>query len=462
VLAFIAIIAVYALGKKFLLSQLHLSVAAFSMNNATSPLDLFKRTLLVGNLETLFSPTVNHVIFVNAGTLVALLALGWRKRFLPYMAVVVAYLGGQLLYGGINEFRIFMQILPLSLMLMSERWSEAGGPVEAGLTAHAGPAWTWCETFPVLAPLTILLVAVTSGIAAARYDSIYRDIQPARRAQSGLGTRNVEITGQLNNPVVEHELLRSAYVHDELEFAKLAIDDQRSAEALQHFQRALRAETNSVAALDGLAWLQATAWDPHIRNADEAVRLAERACELSQTNQAPILGTLAVAYAEAGRYSNALVTARNAHALAVAQGQKDSFIETELEMAKVAIANRRLTEAIDHYRWVLAVDTNSVGAMSSLAWVLATAPDARLRSRDEAVRLAERACQLTQNQDATLIGIEAAAYAEAGRFDEAVRAAEKARSLAEAAGQKDVASRTDQLLKLYKAGRPFHQGVNDP
>lgn len=100
VLAFAGIVAVYVLGKKFLLSQLHLQVAAFSMNNATSLAGLFQPRLLMENFKALFSPTLNHAIFVNAGTLVAVLALGWRRRFLPYMVVIVVYLGGQFMYGG--------------------------------------------------------------------------------------------------------------------------------------------------------------------------------------------------------------------------------------------------------------------------------------------------------------------------------------------------------------------------
>ena len=71
--------------------------------------------------------------------------------------------------------------------------------------------------------------------------------------------------------------------------------------------------------------------------------------------------------------------------------------------------------------------------------------------------LAERACQLTQNKEASLVGILAAAYAEAGRLNDAVVTAQKAYALALAQGQKDVATRTEQLLKLYKSGQPYHQ-----
>jgi hypothetical protein len=83
VLMFGGIVAVYVLGKKILLSQLHFHVAAFSMDNATNLAGLFRPGLLVENFKALFSPTFNHAIFANAGTLAAVLVLGWRRRFLP-------------------------------------------------------------------------------------------------------------------------------------------------------------------------------------------------------------------------------------------------------------------------------------------------------------------------------------------------------------------------------------------
>ena len=325
VLMFVGIVAVYVLGKKLLLSQLHLQVAAFSMNNATSLVDLFRRMLLIGNVETFLTPTLNHVIFVNAGTLLAVLALGWRRRFLPYMAVIVIYLGGQLTYGGINEFRIFMQILPLSLMLMSERWQES---FRLG-TAEAASAWALRETFPVLVPLTIVLIGLSTGIAGGRYYSICENLRAIGGAPSELGKRNIELKGHVSNLLVEYQALRNEYVKDELELAKVSIDAQRPVDAINHYERVLEQDTNSVIALSSLAWLRATAADPQLRKSDEAVRLAERACQLTQNQDAALIGILAAAYAEAGRFSDAVVLAGKAHELAVAQGQKDVAARTE-------------------------------------------------------------------------------------------------------------------------------------
>lgn len=340
IVVFVAIVAVYALGKKLLLSQLHLQVAAFSVNNATSLVDLIRRSLLIGNVETLLSPTLNHVIFVNAGTLLAILALGWRQRFLPYMAVMVVYLAGQFMYGGINEFRIFMQILPLSLMLISECWHEVAGSGATGATpAESAPAWALRASFPVLVPLTIVLIALSGGIAAARYHSIRENLRAGNRTTSQLGKSIIELKGHLSNLVVEYQALRTEYVKDELELAKVAIDDRRIADAIHHFERALEQDTNSVVGMSSLAWLRATASDPRLRDGDVAVRLAERACQLTQNQDAALLGILAAAYAESGRFRDAVALADKAHGLAVAQGQEDVATRTE-ELLKLYQSGR--------------------------------------------------------------------------------------------------------------------------
>jgi tetratricopeptide (TPR) repeat protein len=113
-------------------------------------------------------------------------------------------------------------------------------------------------------------------------------------------------------------------------------------------------------------------------------------------------------------------------------------------------------EAATLYRQALTRDRDFLPAMNNLAWLLATHPDPGLRDGNEAVRLAERACDLTQHQEPLLVGTLAAAYAEAGRFPEAIATAQKARDLALAAGQQELADKNEQLLELYKAGKAYH------
>ena len=115
--------------------------------------------------------------------------------------------------------------------------------------------------------------------------------------------------------------------------------------------------------------------------------------------------------------------------------------------------------AVVFYREALRVQPDNVQVCNNLAWLLATSADAKSRSGEEAVKWAEHACTLTSFNQAPLLGTLAAAYAEAGRFQDAVATAEKAIGLAQAEGQKELVERNRQLLELYRAGKPFHEKV---
>jgi len=195
----------------------------------------------------------------------------------------------------------------------------------------AGPAAAWAvrETFPVLIPMTIVLIGLSTGVAARQYYIIFGDL---RQSQSELGKYELKPEGLASNL----ELLRNRYAEAELELAKISVTMQQFSNAISHYQRVLELDTNSVPALNNLAWLRATAPDPSLRNGPEAVRLAERVCQQTQYKDAFLIGTLAAAYAEAGRFDDAVVTAQKACAVALAQGQTEIAASNEqlLELYK--------------------------------------------------------------------------------------------------------------------------------
>jgi tetratricopeptide (TPR) repeat protein len=90
-------------------------------------------------------------------------------------------------------------------------------------------------------------------------------------------------------------------------------------EAAAQYQKALEIQPDYEKALNNLAWLLATTPDAPLRNGTKAVALAEHAVQLSAGRNPLFLHTLAAAYAEAGRYADAVTTARRALGLAVEQ-----------------------------------------------------------------------------------------------------------------------------------------------
>ena len=102
-------------------------------------------------------------------------------------------------------------------------------------------------------------------------------------------------------------------------------------------------------------------------------------------------------------------------------------------------------------------DTNHVGLINNLAWAFATNPDSKLRDGKYAVRLAKRACEITGYQITVMVGTLAAAYAEAGRFDEAVATGQKACALASELGETNLLARNQELVALYQTHQPYHE-----
>jgi Flp pilus assembly protein TadD len=96
-------------------------------------------------------------------------------------------------------------------------------------------------------------------------------------------------------------------------------------------------------------------------------------------------------------------------------------------------------------------------AINNQAWDLATSSDATIRDGARAVQLAESACEQTHFRMTAMVGTLAAAYAEAGRFDEAVATGQKACALASELGETNLLKRNQELVILYQARQPYHE-----
>jgi len=127
------------------------------------------------------------------------------------------------------------------------------------------------------------------------------------------------------------------------------------------------------------------------------------------------------------------------------------------KLAGVLVFQGKIPEAIEQYRVILQYNSNDLEALKYFAWWLATDADPEVRNGPEAVQYAERACTLTHYQQTEFIGILAAAYAEAGRFNDAIQTAERAIASANAAGETNLLEKNRQLLELYRAGHPYHE-----
>jgi Flp pilus assembly protein TadD len=152
----------------------------------------------------------------------------------------------------------------------------------------------------------------------------------------GLKPDQAEVHNNLGYALAQQGKLVGAVVHYRAAL-RLAPEDARvhknladalarlgeASEAIRAYRHALYRRPDWPEAMDRLARILATHHDARLRSGTQAVRLAEQACELTQRRNASFLDTLAAAYAEKGRFSEAVKTAQEAQELAAASGKKD-------------------------------------------------------------------------------------------------------------------------------------------
>jgi tetratricopeptide (TPR) repeat protein len=158
---------------------------------------------------------------------------------------------------------------------------------------------------------------------------------------------------------------------------------------------------------------------------------------------------LALNLVRAGRPDEAILAAQ------AALRTNPRFAQAHNALAIALVNSGRPREAIESYRNALKFIPNWPPAMRRLAWLYATYPDDEVRSGRQAVNLARTASSRTGNRNASMLDTLAAAYAEAGNFDEAIATAERAIGAAESSGQQDLAAEIGARREMYMQNMPY-------
>jgi tetratricopeptide (TPR) repeat protein len=126
-----------------------------------------------------------------------------------------------------------------------------------------------------------------------------------------------------------------AKAHDNL--GNALMQRGRMDEAILHFQKALEIRSDYPTAgynLARAAWLLATSPEASVRDGAKAVTLAGQVERISGGRDAMINMTLAAAYAETGRFAEAIETAQRAQQLAVAQNKPALVGAIKMQMGR--------------------------------------------------------------------------------------------------------------------------------
>ena len=255
------------------------------------------------------------------------LAVGWLWYLGTLVPVIgLVQVGSQALadrYTYLPSIGLFvMAAWGLGEWLGPRRWGRAAlaGGAAATLVACAGASWkqvaVWQDS------VTLFEHALAAGWESppAHYNLGYALAQRGRTAEA-----------------IDHyrQALRlkpdEAKTHDNL--GLLLAEQGQTAAAIAHLREALRLKPDFPGALNNLAWILAANPDATPRDGTDAVQSAERACRLTGHRDPGLLDTLAVAYAAAGRFPEALTTAGEAIALARERGQTALADEIQSRLA---------------------------------------------------------------------------------------------------------------------------------
>ncbi len=106
---------------KLLMWLYDIKAPILAMNNTTTLHDLIWKSVLVSNVQGLFSLSLPHVLFVNAGGFFILMLLPWRnRRDVVFKLLIVVFVIGLFFWSYANEFRGWYELLPLGWMMIAD------------------------------------------------------------------------------------------------------------------------------------------------------------------------------------------------------------------------------------------------------------------------------------------------------------------------------------------------------
>ena len=283
--------------------------------------------------------------------------------------------------------------------------------------------------------------------ATVLYAQVLRLSPDDPQAHTNLGNALAAL-GRSEEAIQQHRealRLKPDYAEAHTNLGAMLARSGRIREAIEHYTEALRLKPDFAEAHNnlGIALIRAGRIEEALQHWEQALRL--------KPDYVDAHNNLGIALVKVGRIQEALQHWEQALRL------NPRCVDAHNKLALALADLGRTNEAMKHYHEVLQLVPDSIEALSGLAWLLATREPAEGDDAARAVQLAQRACELTGQENAQCLDALAAAYAAAGRFPEAVTIASKGVRLAESTGQATLAKSLQSRLELYRAGRPYRE-----
>ncbi|MFC1849574.1 sulfatase-like hydrolase/transferase [candidate division CSSED10-310 bacterium] len=153
--------------------------------------------------------------------------------------------------------------------------------------------------------------------------------------------------------------------------------------------------------------------------------------------------------AHLGQYEQA--ASHYSESLEAAAEQPDTLIE----ISEVYYRLGKKEKTVEYLKKALDFKPEWPQGLNNLAWLKATSPDVQIFDPEGALRMATRACELTEYKKPYFLGTLAAAFAAAGQFKAAIKIAEKKLAIAKNSGLATMAAETQKMIDLFKTGQPY-------
>jgi len=173
---------------------------------------------------------------------------------------------------------------------------ELGRSPEAALAAAVPFPGTWAQMHFPGNPMAISAASLEGGYLAEARTTLLEFLE-----------KHDTPPGDPKIPAEHQRNMQLGGVHFQL--GEVALLENRETEALASYQLSLRYNPRQIPALNSLAWLRATSSDPNVRDGPRALGHATFMMQAPGVSENPaLLGTLAAAYAAAGKFPEAANT----------------------------------------------------------------------------------------------------------------------------------------------------------
>jgi tetratricopeptide (TPR) repeat protein len=283
-------------------------------------------------------------------------------------------------------------------------------------------------------------------------DKAFAHYQRAKEIQPGYATVHYNLggifrqRGQLDEAIAEFKKaveLQPKYSTAHYNWAEILRQQGQADEAIAHYETAVEIRPDYAEAHNSLAGLL-----QRKGRVDEALVHLQKALEI-RPDQAEDHNNLANLLWQKGRIQEALAHYRKAVEI------RPDYAVAQHNLGEILQQGGQVREAITHFEKALEIQPDFAPACNSLAWVMATSPEASLRNGARAIELAEVAVRASGGGNPSFLATLAAALAEARHFPEALEAATRALLLTQARNKPALADRLRQQIGLYQHESPY-------